>query len=115
MTVIHTRKVHAVKQVPYSNRYDVEMIGGPLNHPVIDQDVEVFAKYVGGGRSVCTIRVPMKSLQGVADPFPSLTRPQMDGIARRIDGRYRKTSEQIGTDSIGKPVCMRTYAFNAND
>lgn len=114
MTVVHTRRVHAVKQVPYSNRYDVEMVGGPLNFPQVVSDVEVFAKYVGGGRSVCTIRVPMKKLQGVPD-FPSLTFRQMDGIAKRIDGRYRLQYSQTGTDSVGQPVYMRSYAFNAND
>ena len=114
MSVVHTRKVHAVKQVPHSNRYDVEMVGGPLQFPQVVSDVEVFSKYVGGGRSVCTVRVPMKQLQGT-EPFPSLTSAQMDGIARRIDGRYRKTSGELTTDAVGNPIYIRTYAFNAND
>jgi hypothetical protein len=114
MTLIRTTRVHAVKQVPYSNRYDVVMVGGPLNFPQVKEQIEVFAKYVGGGRSIASVTVPIMSVPGIAEPFPYLSIPAMDGIARRIDGRYRKISDDT-FEKYGQTYYVRNYAFNAND
>lgn len=113
MTIVHTRKVTKVQRHdPYSNMYDVYMNGGPLQFEQYIPEIFVHSKYVGGGRSVATVKVPLKRLG--EEEFPSLTIRQMDGIARRIDGRFKLVSFHTVRDVRGDHY-IRSYAFNAND
>lgn len=87
----------------YSNCWDVS-VDGKYN-----PEIDVHSKYVGGGRSVATVKVPLQKTDK-----PVLTSQQIDGIARRIDGRFRIVSTHIVRDVRGDHV-IRSYAFNAND
>lgn len=97
-----TTKVTSVQRHDvYSNMFDVELNGKYA------PEIFVHSKYVGGGRSVATVKVPLIRQGGTE---ASLTIRQMDGIAKRIDGRFRLTSSHTVRDVRGDHL-IRSYAI----
>jgi hypothetical protein len=100
------RKVTKVQRHdPYSNMWDVYMSSGSVQFETYAPEIDVHSKYVGGGRSVATVKVPLDG-----EGNPSLTIRQMDGIARRVDGRFKLVSFHTVRDVRGDHY-IRSYAI----
>jgi hypothetical protein len=90
-------KVTKVSKYPNSNNYDVF-----VEHGWRQTAIEVHERYVGGGRTILTIRIP--------ENFPVSTQ-QLDGIARRIDPRNRVTTATGARSSFaGQHYITRVYS-----